>query len=85
MLLGLIPTKHSSILMSDLSGNLFASSSFASDVATIIIAPDGKKSFKVANVFTRRYSGGYERRVDTVTGSCDGDLSNFKYRRRLAL
>eukprot|EP00754_Rhynchopus_humris_P032586 Rhum_TRINITY_DN15415_c1_g1::Rhum_TRINITY_DN15415_c1_g1_i4::g.155530::m.155530 len=52
VLLGLIPTKHSSILMSDLSGNLFASSTFASDVATIKIAPDGKKSYEVANVFT---------------------------------
>ena len=52
VLLGLVPTKHSSILMSDLSGSLFASSSFASDIATVVIAPDGTKSFKVADVFT---------------------------------
>eukprot|EP00754_Rhynchopus_humris_P032589 Rhum_TRINITY_DN15415_c1_g1::Rhum_TRINITY_DN15415_c1_g1_i8::g.155540::m.155540 len=52
VLLGLIPTKHSSILMCDLSGILFASSAVASDIATKTVDSTGKVRWAVANVLT---------------------------------
>ena len=52
VLLDLLPTEHSAILMCDLNGVLFASSSFASDIAIPNVDADGNIEWGVANVFT---------------------------------
>ena len=52
VLLDLLPTEHSSILMCDLDGALFASSAVASDIATQSVDDTGRVSWSVANVLT---------------------------------
>ena len=56
VLLDLLPTEHASILMCDLDGTLFASSSDASDIAIPNVDADGNITWGVANVFTHSRS-----------------------------
>ena len=52
VLLGLLPTKHSTILMCNLDGVLYASSSLPGDITIVTVDADGKEQYEVTNVFT---------------------------------
>ena len=73
VLLGLLPTEHSTILMSDLNGVLYASSSLPDDIALITVDADGKKQYAVTNVFThhRPKIRGVFVNLQRVVGSLD--------------